>query len=295
MKIISTLGGGGSTFVFRSLEEQTYSPLFNRYNTYSTKTRLEKNPRLISIYKTLLQLLNCHDPQLKILMRPDAFWTDWQFNKKGNYDPQNRSFRHKLCQQKEYIITTRAKRSAGLTISREKISTDSLASLVNSYIEQLQILESTHNFTIVLLAAHWGEYGIFKEIGVDTIYLIRDPYNSLISHSKSIRHKNDYLQRGLNHINTKEWIDTYLAGPHHYWINHAKSALNHKNATIVRYNQFPNDWQKVTGLPDISNDFTYKENAVKEILTADSINYIYEKTGTLCKAIGIGDVCHKYL
>ena len=138
-----------------------------------------------------------------------------------------------------------------------------------------------------MLASHWGEYEIFKKIGFETTYLIRDPYNSLISHSKPNSHQKDYLRRDLKHINTKEWIDSYLKSPHHYWINHAKTALTQKNANIVRYDNFVEDWKKLTDLPDISGEFSYSENNITEILTKENIKYIHEQTHEICKKLDL--------
>ena len=122
---------------------------------------------------------------------------------------------------------------------------------------------------------------------MDTIYLLRDPFNSIISYSKSLRHREEFLRRGLKNINTKEWIDAYLDGPIHYWINHARVMLEHKNSTIVRYNNFKNDWKKIKNLPNISKLFKYKENDVKQILTQESIEYIHERTLKLCQKLSI--------
>jgi len=287
MKIVSALGGGGSSFVLRALEKYNYKSLFGVLDTYTTKIRLEKHPALIGPYKRLLRTIGCHSPKLKVLKRPDSFWTDWSFHPSGVYDPNSGTFQNDLLGQRNYIISTRLTRSAGLEIAEADISTDSLKSLVKSYLDRLDAIERESDFTIVLIGGHWGEYGIFKELDVETIYLVRDPFNSLISHSKELRHEKDYLKRGLENINTAEWIDNYLTGPHHYWLNFARTALEHKNAVIVRYNRFAEDWKKVEGLPDISSEFMYSENDVAEILTPDSIEYIHEKTKDLCRELGL--------
>ena len=285
MKIINALGGGGSSFVLRALDRENYRYPFGIFDPYPTKVRLEKYPALINWYNLFLRMLGGYHASLKVLKRPDSFWTDWRFHEKGIYDPADASFQDDLRKQREYIIRTRHARSAGLRISAADISTDSLASLVRSYIDKMEMIESRNRFTIVLVAGHWGEYGILKELNIETIYVIREPFNSLISHSKNIRHEKDYLRRGLDNINTKEWIDCYLKGPHHYWVNHAQSALEHENAIIVRYNHFAEDWKKIHGLPDVSPGFVYKENDVARILTRESMDYIYEKPREICQEL----------
>lgn len=287
MKIVSALGGGGSSFVLRALEKYNYTPLFGLLDTYTTKIRLEKHPTLIEPYNRLLEALGCYSGKLKVLMRPDSFWTDWPFHQSGIYDTNSETFRDDLQGQRDYIIKTRLTRSAGLKISQSDISAESLPLLARSYLDGLEAIERRNNFTVVLIAGHWAEYGIFKELSVETIYLIRDPFNSLISHSKGVRHKKDYLRRGLENINTREWIDNYLTGPHHYWLNFAGTALEHAGAIIVRYNHFAEDWKKAEGLPDISGEFVYSENDVAKILTRESIEYIHEKTKDICKELGL--------
>jgi hypothetical protein len=246
---------------------------------------LERRAALIAPYNLVLRGLGSYDPKLKVLKRPDAFWTDWDVHKTGVYDPQSEAFQEDLCGQRDYLIQTRNTRSAGLKIPASDISVDSLTALVRSYLEQLEMIEHNNDFTVVLISGHWGEYGIFRDLDVETIYLIRDPLNALISHSKDIRHGKDYLKRGLENINTKKWIDNYLTGPHHYWINHAKIALSHRNSTIIRYNNFPEDWKAVNELPDISSEFLYKENNLEKILTKESIDYIHEKTKKICNIL----------
>jgi len=294
MKIICALGGGGSSFVLRALEGSSYKRIFGKFDTYRMKTRLEKHPVLIAPYNILLETIGCYSPRLKVLKRPDSFWTDWKYHESGTYEPDSETFPDDLRRQRDYLIETRHTRSAGLKISKSDISTDSMTALVKSYLEKLKMLEMESNSTIVLVAGHWAEYGILKDLNVEAIYLVRDPFNSLISHSKGIRHKKDYLRRGLDNINTKEWIDTYLTGPHHYWLNFAQSALEHDNAIIVRYNHFAEDWKKIEGLVDIGPKFVYSENDVAQILTRKSIEYIFEKTKDVCEKLGLGQICAKY-
>ena len=288
MKIVSALGGGGSTFVLRALERHGYTRLFGAWDPYPNKVRLERYPALINWYHLALRLLGSYRGDLRVLKRPDSFWTDWPYHPQGVYDPGSDTFQHDLLRHRDYIVRTRHARSAGLAIRSSDLSTESLASLVASYLNTVNRIESRSRFTAVLIAGHWGEYGIFKELGVQTTYVIRDPFNSLISHSKSVRHEKDYLRRGLQHINTREWIDCYLEGPHHYWINHARSALEQENAAIVRYNHFAEDWKEATDLPDISSRFVYSENDVRGILTPESIDYIHGKTRDLCRDLDLG-------
>jgi len=289
MKIVGALGGGGSSFVLRALEEYNYRRLFGVIDTYTTKIRLEKHPALIGPYNRLLRTIGCYSGELKVLKRPDSFWTDWAFNPRGTYDPHSHSVNcpDDLLGQRDYIVKTRLTRSSGLEIAESDISTESLPMLAKSYLDRMEALEQERGFTAVLVSCHWSEYGIFKKLNVETIYLVRDPFNSLISHSKGLRHKNDYLKMGLTNINTPQWIDTYLEGPIDYWINFARTALEHDKAIIVRYNHFAEDWKKVEGLPDISGEFVYSENDVAKILTRESIGYIHEKTKDICKELGL--------
>lgn len=273
--------------MLRALERTNYPSVLGGLDLHRGKVRLERAPALIKHYDRLLRILGWYHANLKVLKRPDSFWTDWAYHRTGIHDPADAQYQDHLRGQREYIVRTRHARSAGLRIGKGEISTDSLASLVRSYIEKMEMIESQSQFTVVLVAGHWGEYGIFKELGIATIYVVRDPFNSLISHSKDTRHAKDYLRRGLHSINTRDWIDCYLGGPHHYWINHAQSALEQENATIVRYSHFATDWKKVEGLPDITSGFAYRENPVSEILAAESIHYIYEKTHHLCARLGL--------
>ncbi len=293
MKIIGTLGGGGSSFLLRKLEGSDYKTLPGILDPYTNKIRLEKYPHLIAPYNLITKAVGLYKSKLKVLKRPDSFWTDWPFHPSGIYDPKSPTFADDLKAQKDYLIQTRLTRSAGLKIKGSDLSTDSLASLARSYLDQLERIEQENDFTIVLIAGHWGEYGILKELNVETIYLVRDPFNSLISHSKGIRHKKDCQKRGLDNINTKAWIDNYLTGPHHYWIDFASAAMEHDKAVVIRYNHFAEDWKKIEGLVDISGEFKYSENDIKAILTAESIDYIYEKTKDICEKLDLLPECLK--
>lgn len=287
MKIISALGGGGSTFIMKVLRMRNYRLKLFNLDLNDLKINLTK--RFTILEKPLNLIMGGFElflPRLKVLQRPDSFWTEWALHKTG-YNPNSENFLQDLSNHKEFIINSFKKRSAGLKISRSDLRDDSIPSLVRSYINTIEKIERKKLYRIILLAGHWGEYGIFKDLGVETVYIIRDPYNSIISHSKPNRHEKDYLRRGLKHINTKEWIDSYLKGPHHYWINHAETALSHKKGIIVRYDYFTEDWKKIKGLPDISSEFSYKENNVARILTKESINYIYEQTHEICKKLGL--------
>ncbi len=287
MKIISALGGGGSTFIFRNLNRLYFKPSYLGFNFYKIEQKVMKySPFLLNHFKYLMRLIKAYQPQYKVLKRPDAFWTDRNYHKTG-YNPNGKDFSQNLRDHKNYILKLYIRRSAGIKIFPSYLKDDTLSSLVKSYIERIKHMEKKLKIQIVLLSSHWGEFGILKEIGVKTIYLIRDPYNSIISHSTFHRHQKDYLRRGLKDINTKECIDTYLKGPHHYWIYHAKTALTHKNAIIIRYNKFKEDWQKIKDLPDISHGFKYSENNIKKIFTKESIQYIYEQTHEICDKLSI--------
>jgi hypothetical protein len=294
LKIINGLGGSGSSYVLRSLEKHRYRN-FLLFDTYRMGKRLKRKSSIFaSVYHLCLRVIGFYSPKLKILMRPDSFWTDWNFHETGIFDPSSPTYKDDLLRQRDYIVATKHTRSAGLKISTSDLSVDSLTALVESYLKYLNAVEQKLGYKVILIASHWGEYGIFKELGVETIYLIRDPFNSLISHSKAVRHEKDYKRRGLANINTKEWIDNFLLGPHHYWLNHAWVALEHKSASIVRYSRFVEDWKKLQGVPDITPYFEYKENPVTKILTRKSIEYISEKTKTVCELLGIADKCIEY-
>jgi hypothetical protein len=227
---------------------------------------------------------------LHVLQRPDTFWTNWAANPSGLYSPEDSDFPGKIASQRDYILSTVKERSAGLPVRYEDLSTSSLPDLVASYLARLEAIERDLRTNVVLLSGHWGEYGILRELGVETVYLIRDPFNSIVSHSKPIRHQKDYIRRGLTSLNSKDWIDNYLVGPHHYWIKHAEYALNHANATIIRYQHFSRDWQEVEGLPDITSEFEYKENNIAEILEPEFIDYIYDHTREICHALGFDEI-----
>ena len=134
MKIFCGLGGGGSSFVMRALEKHNYKHLFGMLDTYKTKRRLEKYPALIGPYNLLLRTIGCYSDKLKVLKRPDSFWTDWAFHPSGIYEPGSETFRDDLRGQRDYIIETRLTRSAGLKVSELDISTESLPLLAKSYI-----------------------------------------------------------------------------------------------------------------------------------------------------------------
>lgn len=285
MFIINALGGSGSSFIFRALEKTCYGlPLFG-VNPYRMKIILEKYPYLIPSLNFLLTILGRYVPNPLVLMRPDRFWTEWKFNETGTYDPLHPQYQELLQSHRIYLVQTRYLRSAGIKVSKNKLSSASLTELVGSYLEVMRTAEIERSVNIVLISGHWGEYGIYKELGVETIYIIRDPYNSLISHSKEKRHAKDYRKIGLIHINTPAWIDNYLIGPHHYWVKHAETALSHPNAIIVRYNHFREDWKQIPGLPDITPHYEYKENKIERILSRDSVNYIDSKTRHICKEL----------
>ncbi|MBV7338400.1 hypothetical protein KFU94_61270 [Chloroflexi bacterium TSY] len=285
MKIINALGGGGSSFVLRALERINYHRIFGRLDPYPLKLKLEKKPSFIPLYHLGLKIVGAYAEKCILLKRPDSFWTDWDYHPSGRYEPSSPTFSTDLLHHQEYIVKTRFARSAGLPIAQSNLDSSSLSALVYSYLEHIKKIERKRTGEIILLSGHWGEYGVLAELNVETVYLIRDPFNSLISHSKGMRHKHDYLRRGLTDINSRAWIDAYLNGPHHYWCNHARVALTHQNAIIIRYHKFGEDWQK-TGLPDISGDFEARGNTIEDVLTKESVHYIYEQTYDICEALG---------
>jgi hypothetical protein len=288
MKVISAIGGSGSSFIIRALEKTQFGNGERAERVYELKRRLEKAPRLLAPFHGVTRFAGLYKRRLLILMRPDAFWTDWRYNAACQYKPESDTFPQDLISQREYLMRTRFLRSAGIKLRRKSISVTSLRSLVESYLEALKEFEKANELETVLISCHWGEYGIFRELGERTIYLIRDPLNSLVSHSKEARHQKSYQRRELHDINSQAWIDAYLKGPEHYWINHAESALNHKNAAILRYQRFTDDWLRLEGLPDITDQFFYRTNKLDEILSKESIDYITGETRRLCEQLDVG-------
>jgi hypothetical protein len=260
-----------------SLSSKSTSPK-NEYeidvNKKNAKYRIQS---LLNIpLKKILGITGIYDSKLKILSRPDTFRLDTY----RSHDINSEIYLQGL---KNHIYKTRLYRSAGLKIDFSKIKTDSLLSFAKSYIEEIERIEKKYNYKVILLSTTWGEYGIFTKLGLETIYLVRDPFNSLISYSKPIRHERNFYYMGLTDINSKEWIDAYLEGPLHYWISHAQNSFQNKKGIIVRYNYFKDDWEtKVHNLPNISIIFNYRENNVSGILTPDSIKYIRSKTENIC-------------
>ena len=300
MKIISTLGGSGSTFINTSLEQYNYAALsfFGRsMNGWKLKHLMERLcPTFTKSYLRLLSACRLYKPVYIVLKKPDSFRTDWKRRRKKNYFghfpdiPYPYPAEHMgtcLRDERDYLIYERDYRSGRLPIRKENISTESSKKLVETYFQEIRRLEREINATVVLMSNHWGEFGILKELAEDAIYLIRDPFNSLISHAKAQRHKADYRIRGLTDINSKEWIDSFLSGPRHYWIRHAENALTHPGSRIVRYCSFKDDWKKITDLPDITDRFSYRKNDVRATLTKESIDYINSKTRPLSERIGI--------
>lgn len=293
MIIINGIGGSGSSFVIRALQRLNYStPLSTKLNLaqrlLSCQRKLEKYPALLPMFKGILSHAGLHSSEYKVLMRPDTYWTDWNYQDSFTaYDPMAADFNRKLRGQKAYILANWQRRNAEVKLRPDDLSENSLPDLVHSYLNAMTEIEQEAGCSVILFASHWAEYGILKELATEnSVYLIRDPFNSLISHSKDTRHGKDYRRQGLREINQREWIDNYLSGPHHYWLRYAQAALTHKNAAIVRYDCFTEDWKAVGCLPDITNDFCYTENNIKEILNEDSIRYIHSRTADLCSKIG---------
>lgn len=230
-----------------------------------------------------------------VLKRPDSFWTDWDFHPSGTYDPEAPDFAEHLAAQRDFLVATRHERSTGFDLEAEELDAGSLPGLVSSYLDKARQIEAAADFTVVAVTTHWGEYGVYRQLDLEAVCLVRDPFNSLISHSKPRRHEVDYKRRGLEHINTTEWIDAYLSGPHHHWIDHARVAAGHARARVVRYHRFREEWPEQSGLPDITRGFRYAENDVRKVLTRRSREYIYESTRDVCEALGMGDLCARYV
>ena len=285
MKIISALGGSGSSYIYRSIDRLNFKP-YRHVDLYKHKRRLEKYPFLIPHYVRILKIFGQYIPRYQISMRPDAFWTDWNSLSNFGYNPNGKDLQAKIIMQKDYILQNVNKRSSCIEIPANSLTTQTLHQLVASYIKILQSAENDTGTHTILLSGHWGEFGIFKDLEVETAYLIRDPYNSIISHSKRQRHRSDYLQRGFVNINQREWLDSYLFGPQHAWVAHAETALSHHNAKIIRYHNFKKDWRSILGLPDISPGFNYHENDIKSYLSPEAIIYIYDQTKHLYKEYG---------
>ena len=286
MKVISAVGGGGSTFIVNELEKANFAPTLPGTYAYKIFGRLlSVEPRLVQGYLVGLKLFGLYKPTIHVLRRPDAFWTDFSYHELATHDPDHPNYQQHLEGQKRYIDKFRIKRSAGIPIDMEAIPHSSLDELVKGYLNEVS--GSKISSEVVLVAAHWGEYGIFKKLEMPAIYIIRDPFNALISHSKQIRHHKDYLRRSLTDINSQAWINAYLYGPAHRWVQHARFAFTHRNAIIVRYTHFPEDWQQVKGLPDISKNFRLKQNDITAVLSPESIDYIYEQVKDLCRDLKI--------
>ncbi len=231
--------------------------------------------------KKLGKIFKILTPNLVILTRPDSYRSEFM------YDPESESYKNEINKLKSFIFETIHTRSGGLKIDYKEIDTTSIESLVKTYIEEIIKIEKKKKVQVVLLSCSWGEHRVFKNLGIETVYLVRDPFNSLISYSKSIRHEDEFLRRGLKSINTKEWIDAYLDGPIHFWINHTRVMLEHEKSIIVRYNYFKDDWKLINNVPNISKFFNYKENDVTKILNPESIEYIRYRTRELCEKLDL--------
>ncbi|MFW6129669.1 MAG: hypothetical protein ACOC56_00705 [Atribacterota bacterium] len=288
MEIVSALGGGGSTFIIDALNVQNYTPVFGEYTPYNKWEKFRKHQWMVPIYLFLMKTTGNYKDKIRVISRPDAFWTDWKYFPKAEYNPKMCDFKKDLEKQREYIIENIYRRSGGIRVNKNKIKIKTLEDLVRTYVNEITKKEKKKKYLVVLVSGHWGEYGVFKSLGYKTIYLIRDPFNSLISHSKKIRHEAEYKRRGFKNVNDKRWIDSYLNGHSHKWINHAKTALEHKNSLIIRYKYFKKDWkEKIKNLPDITNKFEYSENNIRDYLTKESIEYIKNKTSYLCEKLRI--------
>lgn len=291
MFIINGLGGGGSTFVLRQLQLVNYHG--NEKITHKRRG-LEKTPWKIPFYNFAWGITGRYTPKLHVMMRPDSYWSD------PSVAPRDLKLSDiktpdLVKGQRDYLVDQAAKRSSGVTISKEKLSTNSLHDLADSYLTILRNHEKETGQQLVLLSGHWGSFGIYNDLDVPMTYLIRDPFNSVISHGKGIRHENLYLGRGLTSVDSIDWVNCYLNGPLIFWKSHAKAAATHKSANILRYNEFAQDWRNhLAELPDISNKFSYKESAVTDILSQNVRDYIFSEVGDYFAPLGIAECCEKY-
>jgi hypothetical protein len=295
MQIIGALGGGGSSFVLRAIDRCNYRPLPGGLDPYPYKRHLERYPALMLAFRTLLRGVGRYRPQYRVLKRPDSFWTDWAYHASGTYAPDAPTFAEDLRRFRDYLVRTRQTRSDNLPIRPGDLQCATHIELVRSYLARLTDLEERLAGQIVLMAGHWAEYGLLADLDVPTIYVVRDPFNALVSHSKDIRHGDDYRRRGLSELNSPDWIDAYLRGPHHDWVGFAEAALRHRSATIVRYHALDQEWPRQTGLPDITPRFNNRENDIRSILTPESIDRVYGQTRHVLGPLGLEDVCRRYV
>lgn len=290
MIIVSALGGGGSSYVTRALQRLNFpaaGPAKLQDALLALRSVAERTPQRIPCMLRMLKAVGLYTDRVRVLMRPDAFWTDWPYNPAGTYDPAAPDFADRLAAQRAYIATHRIRRSAGIPVPIDRMPLDGLGALVSGYLSAIEDAEREKGFTAVLVSGHWGEYGVFREIGRAAYYLVRDPWNSVISHSRMSRHGGDYRRRGFTDVNDRGWIDCYLSGPHHYWIRHAETAAAQEGAAVLRYDRLAEDWARAPGLPALRRPFEARYNDVRSVLTEASIAYIRERAEPLCRELGV--------
>ena len=74
MKVISAVGGGGSTFIVNELEKANFASTLPGTYAYKIFGRLlSVEPRLVQGYLVGLKLFGLYKPKIHVLRRPDAF------------------------------------------------------------------------------------------------------------------------------------------------------------------------------------------------------------------------------
>lgn len=282
MIIITTHGGGGSTFLLNQFNLLNYWPRATQRVVEAIDRRLRLKGQLF------LRLLRLYRHHYAVLIRPDTFFSDTKHNLRGLYDVDFIHSAEGLRQQKEYIVSSWRSRGGRIPVPPDALDDSSLLALARSYLEFLRAEEAKAGFEVVFISGFWGQWGIYKELGVPAVYLIRDPANAILSFSKPIRHEKEFRRLGLSDPGSLEWIDAYLEGPIHWWVQMARTALAHEQGRIIRYNQFAEDWRKwLPDLPDISGGFSYSENQPAAAFSPEILKHIAEKTGPLCREIGL--------
>lgn len=147
-------------------------------------------------------------------------------------------------------------------------------------------LNKINNQKIMLLCMSWGGLGYLNNLPEKTIFLVRDPIFAFNSYSGGGWRSAGGLRR-IKYVNAKGpndrmWIDAFL-GNFSMWFDGANNALNaFKNNTghIVRYNNLIEDWNKISDVPKLSNEFEAKDDIekVKKYLNDDTLQYIKKRT-----------------
>lgn len=275
MYVLSSLGGSGSTYVLRQLRRHNHRwPSLSDYvQTLRDKYRCDLTP--------MLRTAGLYRHRYRICMRPDNFYsTD------GKYDAEYEASNEGLVDQARYIEHWSRLRSAGIRVRANALSTASLAGLVESYVALLRRYESESGSEIVLLCNHWGEIGLLRELGIPTIYLVRDAFNSIISYSKEMRHEEEFTRFGLDDPNSTAWANAFLNGPLSFWVRHVENALADEHGQVLRYDRLADDWHRCApGLPDITSSFRASRNDVSAKFSGNVIAFIESQTRSLWDAV----------